>query len=102
MCSRSCDQIVNKASWERGFAHGSIYKTEVVDLADRVKGDDGVVFGTSPGDPKVEGKLDADGLPPIGSVLHYGDPFYSYINLNTGQSVVQFYRSAGGSGRWCG
>lgn len=87
---------MNKASWERGFAHGSIYKTEVVDLAERVKGDDSVVFGTGPGDPGVEDKLDADGLPHIGSVLRHGDPFYSYINLNTGQSVICYYRSA----RW--
>lgn len=85
-------QIVNKSSWERGFAHGSIYKTELVDLADKVKGDDSVVFGTKPGDPKVNGKLDPDGLPPIGSVLKYGDPFYSYVNVNTGQAVVTFYR----------
>uniref|UniRef100_A0A671TSD6 DNA-directed RNA polymerase subunit beta n=1 Tax=Sparus aurata TaxID=8175 RepID=A0A671TSD6_SPAAU len=85
--------IVNKSSWERGFAHGSIYKTELVDLADKVKGDDSVVFGTKPGDPKVNDKLDADGLPHIGSTLQYGDPFYSYINLNTGQTYVIFYKS---------
>uniref|UniRef100_A0A667Z9F7 DNA-directed RNA polymerase subunit beta n=1 Tax=Myripristis murdjan TaxID=586833 RepID=A0A667Z9F7_9TELE len=85
--------IVNKSSWERGFAHGCIYKTELVDLADKMKGEDNMVFGTKPGDPKVNDRLDADGLPPIGSVLHYGDPFYSYINLNTGQSYVTFYKS---------
>lgn len=83
---------MNKSSWERGFAHGSIYKTELVDLANKVKGDDSIVFGTKPDDPKVNGKLDADGLPPIGSVLKYGDPFYSYINLNTGQITVTFYK----------
>uniref|UniRef100_A0A669CJU9 DNA-directed RNA polymerase subunit beta n=1 Tax=Oreochromis niloticus TaxID=8128 RepID=A0A669CJU9_ORENI len=85
--------IVNKSSWERGFAHGSIYKTELVDLAEKVKGEDGVVFGTKPGDPKVKEKLDADGLPFIGSVLQYGDPFYSYINLNTGQTFISYYKS---------
>lgn len=85
-------QIVNKSSWERGFAHGSIYKTELVDLADKVKGVDSVVFGTKPDDPKVNDKLDADGLPRIGSVLRYGDPFYGYINLNTGQTFVTFYK----------
>ncbi|XP_047459799.1 DNA-directed RNA polymerase I subunit RPA2 [Mugil cephalus] len=85
--------ILNKSSWERGFAHGSIYKTELVDLADKVKGDDGVVFGTKPGDPKVNDKLDADGLPFIGSTVKYGDPFYSYINLNTGQSFITYYKS---------
>lgn len=85
--------IVNKSSWERGFAYGSIYKTELVDLADKVKGEDAVVFGTKPGDPKVNEKLDGDGLPFIGSTLHYGDPYYSYINLNTGQTHVIFYKS---------
>lgn len=83
---------MNKSSWERGFAHGSIYKTELVDLADKVRGDDSVVFGTTPGDPKVNGQLDDDGLPHIGTTLKYGDPFYSYINLNTGQSFVTYYK----------
>uniref|UniRef100_A0A8C6UEG3 DNA-directed RNA polymerase n=1 Tax=Neogobius melanostomus TaxID=47308 RepID=A0A8C6UEG3_9GOBI len=81
--------ILNKSSWERGFAHGCIYKTELVDLAERVRGEDAVVFGTKPGDPKTADKLDPDGLPHIGSTLRYGDPFYSYINLNTGQSYTQ-------------
>lgn len=83
---------MNKSSWERGFAHGSIYKTELVDLADKVKGEDGVVFGTKPGDPKVNEKLDADGLPYIGSTLQHGDPFYCYINLNTGQTFITYYK----------
>lgn len=83
---------MNKSSWERGFAHGSVYKTEIVDLSEKVKGEDGVVFGIKPGDPKVSDKLDADGMPAIGSKLNYGDPFYSYINLNTGQSHVIFYK----------
>uniref|UniRef100_A0A3Q3J2Z8 DNA-directed RNA polymerase subunit beta n=1 Tax=Monopterus albus TaxID=43700 RepID=A0A3Q3J2Z8_MONAL len=85
--------IVNKSSWERGFTHGCIYKTELVDLSDKVRGEDSVVFGTKPGDPKVNEKLDADGLPHIGSTLHYGDPFYSYVNLNTGQTFISYYKS---------
>ncbi|XP_068183212.1 DNA-directed RNA polymerase I subunit RPA2 [Antennarius striatus] len=85
--------IINKASWERGFAHGSIYKTELIDLDDKMKREEGVVFGTKPGDPKVKGKLDIDGLPAIGSVLQYGDPFYGYVNLNTGQTFVNYYKS---------
>lgn len=83
---------MNKSSWERGFAHGSVYKTEIVDLSEKVRGEDSVVFGIKPGDPKVSGMLDADGLPSIGSKLNYGDPFYSYVNLNTGQSHVIFYK----------
>ncbi|KAG5831418.1 hypothetical protein ANANG_G00303520 [Anguilla anguilla] len=85
--------ILNKSSWERGFGHGCVYKTELVDLAEKTKGEDCLVFGIKPGDPKVMDKLDADGLPPIGAVLQYGDPFYGYINLNTGQSFVTFYKS---------
>lgn len=83
---------MNKSSWERGFGHGSVYKTELVDLAEKMKGEDSLVFGVKPGDPKVMDKLDADGLPPIGSVLQYGDPFYCYVNLNTGQSFITFYK----------
>ncbi|KAM4591755.1 DNA-directed RNA polymerase I subunit RPA2 [Odontesthes bonariensis] len=85
--------IVNKSSWERGFAHGSIYKTELVDLGEKVRGEDAVVFGTKAGDPKANDKLDADGLPHIGSTLQYGDPFYSYLNLNTGQAFITYYKS---------
>lgn len=83
---------MNKSSWERGFAHGCIYKTEMVDLATQARGQEGVVFGAKPGDPKVNQQLDADGLPPVGAMLRHGDPFYSYINLNTGQAFVTFYK----------
>ncbi|XP_023678390.1 DNA-directed RNA polymerase I subunit RPA2 [Paramormyrops kingsleyae] len=85
--------IVNKASWERGFAHGCVYKTELLDLKTKMKDVDGLVFGVKPGDPKVMDKLDSDGLPPVGSVLQYGDPYYSCINLNTGQSFITYYKS---------
>uniref|UniRef100_A0A8C6WC10 DNA-directed RNA polymerase subunit beta n=1 Tax=Nannospalax galili TaxID=1026970 RepID=A0A8C6WC10_NANGA len=86
--------IVNKASWERGFAHGSVYKTEFIDLSEKIKqGDDSLVFGVKPGDPRVMQKLDDDGLPFIGAKLQFGDPYYSYLNLNTGESFVVFYKS---------
>ncbi|XP_019382771.1 PREDICTED: DNA-directed RNA polymerase I subunit RPA2 [Gavialis gangeticus] len=86
--------IVSKASWERGFAHGSVYKTESIDLAEKIKqGDDTLVFGIKADNPKVMQKLDADGLPYIGSILQYGDPYYSYLNLNTGESFIVYYKS---------
>uniref|UniRef100_A0A8C7BKV1 DNA-directed RNA polymerase subunit beta n=1 Tax=Neovison vison TaxID=452646 RepID=A0A8C7BKV1_NEOVI len=69
--------IVNKASWERGFAHGSVYKSEFIDLSEKIKqGDDSLVFGVKPGDPRILQKLDDDGLPFIGAQLQYGDPYY--------------------------
>ncbi|KAM5227382.1 DNA-directed RNA polymerase I subunit RPA2 isoform 2-T2 [Ctenodactylus gundi] len=86
--------IVNKASWERGFAHGSVYKSEFIDLSEKIKqGDDSLVFGVKPGDPRIMQKLDDDGLPFIGTKLQYGDPYYSYLNLNTGESYVVHYKS---------
>lgn len=86
-------QIVNKASWERGFAHGSVYKSECIDLSEKIKqGDDSLVFGVKPGDPRILQKLDDDGLPFIGAQLQYGDPYYSYVNLNTGESFVMYYK----------
>uniref|UniRef100_A0A4W3IYD8 DNA-directed RNA polymerase subunit beta n=1 Tax=Callorhinchus milii TaxID=7868 RepID=A0A4W3IYD8_CALMI len=86
--------IVNKASWERGFAYGSVYKTELINLDQKVTaGDSNLVFGVKPGDTRVGQKLDEDGLPAIGAVLEYGDPFYSYLNLNTGDSFVMYYKS---------
>uniref|UniRef100_A0A2K6F4Z3 DNA-directed RNA polymerase subunit beta n=1 Tax=Propithecus coquereli TaxID=379532 RepID=A0A2K6F4Z3_PROCO len=86
--------IVNKASWERGFAHGSVYKSEFIDLTEKIKqGDDNLVFGVKPGDPRILQKLDDDGLPFIGAKLQYGDPYYSYLNLNTGESFVMYYKS---------
>ncbi|XP_021553035.2 DNA-directed RNA polymerase I subunit RPA2 isoform X2 [Neomonachus schauinslandi] len=86
--------IVNKASWERGFAHGSVYKSEFIDLSEKIKqGDDSLVFGVKPGDPRILQKLDDDGLPFIGAQLQYGDPYYSYLNLNTGESFVMYYKS---------
>ncbi|XP_069351215.1 DNA-directed RNA polymerase I subunit RPA2 isoform X1 [Eulemur rufifrons] len=86
--------IVNKASWERGFAHGSVYKSEFIDLTEKIKqGDDSLVFGVKPGDPRILQKLDDDGLPFIGAKLQYGDPYYSYLNPNTGESFVMYYKS---------
>uniref|UniRef100_A0A8C6CKJ1 DNA-directed RNA polymerase n=1 Tax=Moschus moschiferus TaxID=68415 RepID=A0A8C6CKJ1_MOSMO len=86
--------IVNKASWERGFAHGSVYKSEFIDLSEKIKqGDDSLVFGVKPGDPRVLQKLDSDGLPFIGAQLKYGEPYYSYLNLNTGEGFVMYYKS---------
>lgn len=86
--------ILNKSAWERGFAHGSVYKSEHIDLSEKVKsGDDSFVFGIKPDDARVVGKLDNDGLPPVGAVLKSGDPFYCYLNQNTGENFVVFYKN---------
>ncbi|KAF7252713.1 DNA-directed RNA polymerase I subunit RPA2 [Varanus komodoensis] len=86
--------ILNKSSWERGFGHGSIYKTERIDLAEKIKkGQDNLVFGVGRDSSVSLQTLDADGLPYIGAKLEYGDPYYSYLNLNTGESFVTYHKN---------
>lgn len=52
---------------------------------------DNLVFGIRPGDPNLTKKLDADGLPFVGSILQPGDPFYSFMNLSTGETFTVNY-----------
>ncbi|XP_064648156.1 DNA-directed RNA polymerase I subunit RPA2-like [Lineus longissimus] len=86
--------IINKGSYDRGFAHGCVYKSEFVDLG-KLSGERSritLMFGNKE-EEKHTGKLDADGFPPIGTYLQQGDPYYSYINVQTGIQRVSDYKS---------
>lgn len=61
--------IINKSSYERGFAHGTLYKTEVIELKD--KGDYFYKDNTVNAD-----HLDSDGLPFPGSIIRKEDYLY--------------------------
>jgi len=68
--------ILNKASVERGFKHGSIYKTEIVDLRELagVKGKSTEIvyqFGRKEDHTSLDGFVDLDGLPFIGTKVEY-------------------------------
>ena len=75
--------IINKSAHERGFGHGTIYKTKVINLQDgatsrshgaRITS----MFGFAPnGLQKAEfkTKIDDDGLPAIGQKLSKGDVY---------------------------
>jgi DNA-directed RNA polymerase I subunit RPA2 len=73
--------IINKSAHERGFGHGTIYKTVKIDLAEAARGKGPSrnvtqLFGFIPeGLQKAEWKLkvDEDGLPAIGQHLRRGD-----------------------------
>ena len=85
--------IINKSSYERGFAHGSIIKAETVDLR-TMSGDHGrhaFVFSCIPSDKS--GSIDVDGLPHVGAKLSNGDPYYSYKNVITGEYNIVKYKS---------
>ena len=97
--------VINKGSYERGFAHASVYKSEFIDLANiaRERSQVPLLFGCSPKDEKVtSGKLDIDGFPLIGTYLEEGSPYYRYY-LSVVIAVIEwlliyytsyYYRSA--------
>lgn len=101
--------IINKSAYERGFGHASVYKVIEVDLMKDKSAADagGYIFhgaylkgeqlvrdavarkpGDAPpprpnaGDP-IAPSLDLDGLPPVGTLLQYEDPFYSVLDVAT-------------------
>ena len=98
--------ILNKSSFERGFAHASVYKTECVELVDeRNKATRSRVFhrpakeeistkvGVSLGRERQDASaqyLDEDGLPPVGLYVEQGDIVYSVLDQDTGK--VTFHR----------
>jgi len=104
--------IVNKASYERGFAHASVYKTINIDLVAQSRGGEskrevlanhpvtaasaaGAAAIAAPGSVAVSGgmqrtvpSLDADGLPPVGTLVREGDPLYAVYDTVTGKTKV--------------
>ncbi|KAI5477061.1 DNA-directed RNA polymerase I subunit RPA2 [Pseudohyphozyma bogoriensis] len=91
--------ILNKSAHERGFAHGTIYKSHIVDLktvkADKAAGGvPAVHFGVGPdirGEEKRVG-LDDDGLPFLGTRLKTGDPICAYIDRTSGRTMFEKYK----------
>lgn len=75
--------IINKSAFERGFGHGSVYTTKVIDLDDMKVGQKSpYTFGNvDPGTGnRVCDMLGADGLPSVGSYLKPDDPLYATLN----------------------
>ncbi|KAL8664587.1 MAG: hypothetical protein Q9168_007877, partial [Polycauliona sp. 1 TL-2023] len=103
--------IINKSAHERGFGHGTIYKTKVIkpDGGDRSKRSAksiNKIFGFAPNShipAYVRAKLDSDGLPYIGSQINEGDVLassytvtwdavkHSYVNRD-GQNDLHRYK----------
>lgn len=89
--------ILNKSAHERGFAHGSIYKSQIVDLK-TVRGDKGtggvpnVHFGLGKDvrpDDKKRLTLDDDGFPFLGTLMKSGDAVCAYVDRTTGRTQVE-------------
>lgn len=81
--------IINKSSHERGFGHGTIYKTKKIEIADQKRTSSKNIqklFGFAPGGlVKAEWKalLDVDGLPHIGRKVVEGDILCAYHTVTT-------------------
>ncbi|KIY42894.1 beta and beta-prime subunits of DNA dependent RNA-polymerase [Fistulina hepatica ATCC 64428] len=84
--------VLNKSAHERGFAHGTLYKSQIIDLKD-VRGAQKSVktptlhFGVGKdifrGGPKAHTCwefLDRDGLPIVGARLRPNDPIAAYVD----------------------
>lgn len=70
--------VINKSAHERGFGHGTVYKTRTIELEEKTRGSKRVnrIFGFAPGGlVKAEwrSRLDEDGLPHIGIMVKEGD-----------------------------
>jgi DNA-directed RNA polymerase I subunit RPA2 len=82
--------IINKSAHERGFGHGTVYKTKVHTLAEndsrRTKSKREVtkLFGFAPGDEvkdQIRNVIDEDGMPHIGARVKEGDKIAAWHNV---------------------
>ena len=96
--------ILNKSAHERGFAYGTVYKSQIVDLKDqkgssRSSGPPTLHFGLGY-DIRTDGDrqhpccqfLDSDGLPFIGTRLSSGDYLAAYIDDTTARTRFVKYK----------
>ncbi|KAM5345309.1 hypothetical protein ACJ41O_011171 [Fusarium nematophilum] len=82
--------ILNKSAHERGFGHGTIYKTKKISLKDdsRTKATKSVTkaFGFAPHSyvsASYQGMLDDDGLPHVGRLIQEGDVICAWHTVTT-------------------
>ncbi|WAQ90697.1 hypothetical protein PtA15_13A96 [Puccinia triticina] len=93
--------ILNKSAHERGFAHGTVYKSLIVDLApegSRMKTEKHFGIGNSFGSSETSAfsrmceKLDSDGIVMVGSRVRSGDPLCAYVDRTNGKTSFEKYK----------
>lgn len=90
--------IVNKDSYDRGFAHGCLYKSELVDLTDGGKAKNvtecfhkppmSIFSKREQSDVSIQ-RLDSDGLPPVGIKVCEGEALYCTFNEVTNHVSIR-------------
>lgn len=68
--------VINKASLERGFAHGTVYMNERIDLDQSIAGRESKFANISEAESEAVGTIDSDGLPSVGARLSQGSLLY--------------------------
>lgn len=79
--------VINKASQQRGFAHGSVYKSEFIELDDPQS-----YFCRDPQNSSLAAYLDTDGLPFIGRFIKSDEPLYCFHTEDSNSYVVKKFR----------
>jgi len=81
--------IINKSAHERGFGHGTIYKTKKITLKEESRAVSAKnvtkLFGFAPGSAvraSTQAMLDEDGLPHVGRMLQEGDVLYAWHTVS--------------------
>ena len=92
--------ILNKSAHERGFGYGTVYKSQIVDLADlhgpvKSTAQTPLTFGLGK-DVRYEDerreKVDPDGLPLVGGQYSPGDPIAAYLDETSKRTKFVKYK----------
>ncbi|KAF7997189.1 hypothetical protein HCN44_005466 [Aphidius gifuensis] len=78
--------IINKASYDRGFAHGMIYKSEFVRLKNNKS-----YFMRDPEKKNLSDTIATDGLPVPGTKIKPDDPYYCMFNDEEKKFIIGKY-----------
>lgn len=83
--------VINKSAHERGFGHGTVYKTQTINLRDKGRSASrnvriNKIFGIAPGGvvrPEWRDRLDDDGLVRVGTMVQDGDVIAASHSVST-------------------
>ncbi|XP_030029888.2 DNA-directed RNA polymerase I subunit RPA2 [Manduca sexta] len=77
--------IINKSAYERGFAAGTVYKADFIELQHVSS------YFCRDDSKNLSQYIDADGLPAVGARVKPDDPFYCYYDGEKNQFMVSRY-----------
>lgn len=94
--------ILNKSAHERGFAYGTVYKSQIIDLKDQKGAQKPNAHNLHFGLGKLEDPLrnpnpawewiHPDGLPAVGWRINPGDSIVAYVDDITGRTMFVKYK----------